>query len=55
MRDTVTIEVFFECRHDVVSEEVEVPRADWDAMSVTQRDAYMADHVDAGRRGTWTY
>jgi hypothetical protein len=36
------IEVFFECKRDIVSEEVEVPRADWDAMTMTQRDAYMA-------------
>lgn len=47
MGDMVTVELFFQCRHDVVSEEIRVPRADWDAMSAGQRDAYLADRVDA--------
>ncbi|WP_259402673.1 hypothetical protein [Microbispora sp. H10670] len=33
MGDMVTVELFFQCRHDVVSEESRLPRADWDAMS----------------------
>ncbi|WP_435822637.1 DUF7167 family protein [Microbispora bryophytorum] len=30
-----------------VTEEIRVPRAGWDAMSAGQRDAYLADRVDA--------